>query len=58
MAKKYQMGNQKAYIEVRQTIQWPTKRYQKGNQKAQIKVGQTIHRTKDTKGVIRRYKSK
>jgi hypothetical protein len=31
MAKKYQMGNQKAYIEVRQTIQWPTKRYQKGN---------------------------
>jgi hypothetical protein len=33
------------------------KRYQRGNQKAQIKVGQTIHRTKDTKGVIRRYKS-
>jgi hypothetical protein len=36
MAKRYQMGNQKAYIEVGQTIQWP----------------------KDTKGVIRRHKSK
>jgi hypothetical protein len=32
--------------------------YQRGNQKAEIEVGQTIQLPQDTKGVIRRHKSK
>ena len=53
MASRYQCGNQKAYIEVGQTIQWPG--YQCGNQRTYIEVGQTIQWPTDTNVVIRRH---
>ena len=57
MAKRYQRGNQKPYIEEEQTTQCIEDTI-KGNQKPYIEEEQTTQWPKDTKGVIRNRISK